>query len=86
QLSAIQVGEVKGPIEYQSGQWLVFLCEGRQEVRSRSFEEAKEDVEGTLLALWHQRAIKEVNRMIRAKHELWIDTARISTINLSHLQ
>lgn len=82
----MEEGDIAGPLEYQSAEWLILVCEARKEPHPQSFDQAKEDVEGTLLALWHQKAIKEVIQKTKNRHEVWRDIDKVSTIKLTHLQ
>jgi parvulin-like peptidyl-prolyl isomerase len=85
-INQIKIGEVVGPLEYQSGKWLVFKCVGRKEAAPRTFEQAKNDVEGTLLTIWQKKAMNKVISQTKSKHPLRVDLEKISSINFSYLK
>lgn len=85
-INQIAVGEVVGPLEYQSGKWLIFKCVGRKEAAPRTFEQAKDDVEGTLLTLWQKKAMDQLISQTKNKHPIRVDFEKISSINFSYLK
>lgn len=85
-INEIHVGEVVGPLEYQSGKWLVFQCVGRKEAAPRTFEQAKDDVEGSLLTLWQKKAMDQLISQTKTKHPVRVDFEKISSINFSYLK
>lgn len=85
-INKIAVGEVVGPLEYQSGKWLIFKCVGRKEAAPRTFDQAKDDVEGTLLTLWQKKAMDQLISQTKSKHPSRVDFEKISSINFSYLK
>lgn len=85
-LKDIQEGDIVGPLEFQSGEWLVFVCEGRKDSHPQSFEAAKEQVEAAVLGLWHQRAMNALIEKTKQKHNVWMDMEKLYNLNFSHLQ
>jgi len=85
-INKIAVGELVGPLEYQSGRWLVFKCVGRKEAKPRSFEQARDDVEGTLLTIWQKKAMDQLITQTKSKYPIRVDFEKISSINFSYLK
>lgn len=85
-INMIQPGEIIGPLEYQSGKWLVFECIDRKETSPRTFEQARDDVEGTLLTLWQKKAMNQLISQTKSKYPVNVDLEKISSINFSYLK
>lgn len=82
----LQAGEYTEVLQYQSGEWHIYKCIAREESKPQSFTEAKDQVEGALLSIWHKKAVAKVISQTREKHHVQIDSEILSNINLSHLK
>ncbi len=82
-LNALSIGEISHPIQYESNEYHIYICNSRVESRPLEIGEAAEEIEPILIKKKLDKLIKQTVEQVKTKHGAEVNDQAIKEFTLN---